>query len=153
MFLFLSLFFCFHLCLIETIYLLVGYNKAQFIIHCPESSTYKNEQVEHLKTVLKHLTNAKDEDILLSGVRKGSIIVIFLIKSDIIPQIRHLFISECHKILQRLNLNITKVLIDDEVIYTSGMLFTFFYSNSNNSKKRLPFLLSILFLLRQVAKD
>lgn len=102
------------------IYLLLGYTKVQFRMHCPESSIYTNEEVETIRNVLKTVTNAKDKDIILSGVKKGSIIAIFRIRSDFIPKLRQLFMSECHKMLQPLKHKILEVLIEDEVIYSSG---------------------------------
>lgn len=102
------------------IYLLLGYTKVQFRMHCPESSIYTNEEVETIRNVLKTVTNAKDKDIILSGVKKGSIIAIFMIRSDFIPKLRQLFMSECHKMLQPLKHKILEVLIEDEVIYSSG---------------------------------
>ena len=96
-------------------------------MHCPESFIYTNEEVKTIRNVLKSVTNAKDEDIILSGVKKGSVIVIFMIRSDFIPKLRQLFISECHKMLQPLKHKILEVVVADDVIYTSGKLFTFFY--------------------------
>lgn len=92
----------------------------QFRFYCPESSNYTNQDLETLRQILKNFTNAEDEDILLSGVKMGSIIVIFMIKTDVIPQIRKLFMSELSQMLQSLKYKIMEVVIEDEVIY-SGM--------------------------------
>ena len=117
-----SLFFkiCLLVIKMDIIYFLLGYTKVQFSIYCPESSNYTNEDLETLRQVLKNFTNAEDEDILLTGVKMGSIIVIFMIRTDVIPQIRKLFMSELYQMLQSLKYKIMEVVIEDEVIY-SGM--------------------------------
>lgn len=114
----------------DIIYFLLGYTKVQFRFHCPETSDYTNQDLEALRQVLKNFTNAEDEDILLFGVKSGSVIVIFMIRTDVIPQIRKLFMSELYQMLQSLKHKIIEVVMEDEVIYSGvyNLIYFLLYS-------------------------
>lgn len=83
--------------------------------------------------MLATLIHANHDDILVSGVKNGCVIVKMMIRNCLIPTLKALYTSEkkismtCQWMLKlSLKYKIIKVIIQDEVIYPPGMnLLTF----------------------------
>ena len=65
------------------------------------------------------LTNANYDDIIICEIRRGSVIVSFMIKNRLIPKLE----EKQHNIAVRLEQDVMKVKIQDNIIYESGMVF------------------------------
>ena len=64
-------------------------------------------------------TNANYDEIIICEIRRGSIIVSFMIKNRLIPKLQ----ENQHKIADSLKHDVMKVKIQDNIIYESGMGF------------------------------
>ena len=64
-------------------------------------------------------TEANYDEIIICEIRKGSVIVSFMIKNRLIPKLQ----ENQHKIADSLKHDVMKVKIKDTIIYESGMVF------------------------------
>lgn len=64
-------------------------------------------------------TNANYDEIIICEIRRGSVIVSFIIKNRLIPKLQ----ENQHKIANSLKHDVMKVKIKDTIIYESGMGF------------------------------
>ncbi|XP_065942955.1 uncharacterized protein [Magallana gigas] len=105
-----------------------GHTKVKYIINCPGVSKYPRSELEKLREMLANLIHANYDDILVSGVKTGCVIVTMMIRNCLIPKLRALYTSEkltltCHWMLKlSLKHKIMKVMIQDEVIYPPDTL-------------------------------
>lgn len=103
-----------------------GHTEVKYIINCPGVSEYRRSELEKLRLMLATLIHANYDDILVSGVKTGCVIVTMMIRNCLIPKLRALYTSEkltltCHWMLKlSLKHKIMKVMIQDEVIYPPG---------------------------------
>lgn len=103
-----------------------GHTKVKYIINCSGVSKYPRSELEKLREMLANLIQANYDDILVSGVKTGCVIVTMMIRNCLIPTLRALYTSEkltltCHWMLKlSLKHKIMKVMIQDEVIYPPG---------------------------------
>lgn len=96
-------------------------------MNCPDILSYSKTELKKLRGMLVIITNAQFGDILVSGVKTGCVIVTFMIRNCLIPTLRSLYKPEklAYQWMLKLPLKhkIMKVMIEDEVIYMSGMSF------------------------------
>lgn len=103
-----------------------GHTEVKYIINCPGVSEYRRSELEKLRLMLATLTHANYDDILVSGVKTGCVIVTMMIRNCLIPTLKALYTSEkltltCHRMLKlSLKHKIIKVMIQDEIIYPPG---------------------------------
>lgn len=103
-----------------------GHTEVKYIINCPGVSEYRRSELEKLRLMLATLIHANYDDILVSGVKTGCVIVTMMIRNCLIPTLRALYTPEkltliCHWMLKlSLKYEIIKVMIQDEVIYRLG---------------------------------
>ena len=97
-----------------------GYTKVQYFINVPNDSDYQKSDLENLRKTLVILLSANFNDVIVCGVKDGSVIVIFMISDYLIPRLMALFKSE-EKILQILKENIFKIMIQDDVVFSKGI--------------------------------
>lgn len=88
---------------------------------------YTRTELEKLRVMLATLLHAHYDDILVSGVKNGCVIVTFMLRNCLVPTLKTLYMSEkismtCQWMLKlSLKYKVMKVMIKDEVIYMSGM--------------------------------
>lgn len=105
---------------------LSGHTEVKYIINCPGVSEYRRSELEKLRLMLATLIRANYDDILVSGVKTGCVIVTMMIRNCLIPKLKALYTSEkltltCHWMLKlSLKHKIIKVMIQDEIIYPPG---------------------------------
>lgn len=103
-----------------------GHTEVKYIINCPGISDYQRSELEKLRLMLATLIHANYDDILVSGVKTGCVILTMMIRNCLIPTLKALYSSEkltltCHWMLKlSLKHKIIKVVIQDEVIYPPG---------------------------------
>lgn len=103
-----------------------GHTKVKYIINCPGVSEYRRSELEKLRLMLATLIHASYDDILVSGVKTGCVIVTMMIRKCLIPTLKALYTSEkltltSHWMLKMsLKHKIIKVMIQDEIIYPPG---------------------------------
>ncbi|XP_052702119.1 uncharacterized protein LOC128178800 isoform X2 [Crassostrea angulata] len=105
------------------------HTKAKYVINCPDISEYDLPELEKLRLMLATLIHANHDDILVSGVKNGCVIVTMMIRNCLIPTLKALYTSEkrinmtCQWMLKlSLKYKIIKVMIQDEVIYPPDIL-------------------------------
>lgn len=85
--------------------------------------------------MLASILQANYDDILVSGVKEGCVIVTFMIRNCLIPKLKAIYLSEkqnmtCQWMLKLpLKFKIMKIIIQDDVLYMSG--------NVSNEKKSI----------------
>lgn len=114
-----------------------GYTKVQYFINVPNVSDYQKSDLENLRKTLVILLSANYNDVIVCGVKDGSVIVIFMISDYLIPCLMASFKSE-EKISQLLKENIFKIMIQDDVVFTKGIFSNNFY---NMNAFKITFLL------------
>lgn len=83
-----------------------------------------------LRNILEVFTKGQYDDIIVAGVKNGCVIVTLMIRNCLIPKLRKLYTSEkrsmtCQWMLKfPLKYKILKVMIQDDLIYMSGMSFS-----------------------------
>lgn len=96
------------------------------VLNCPDVWSYSKRELNKLKAMLVKITHAQFDDILVSGVKSGCVIVTFKIRNCLIPTLRALYTP--HKMAYQwmlklpLKHKILKVMIEDELIYMSDVL-------------------------------
>nr|XP_022334764.1 uncharacterized protein LOC111131490 isoform X2 [Crassostrea virginica] len=104
------------------------HTKVFFIINCPKLSCYKIHELEKLRSMLASILQANYDDILVSGVKEGCVIVTFMIRNCLIPKLKAIYLSEkqnmtCQWMLKLpLKFKIMKIIIQDDVLYMSDLL-------------------------------
>ena len=71
-------------------------------------------------------TDAKYDEIMICGIKKGSVFVSFMIKDYLIPKLQSSILQENQKEISdclTLKHKVIKVVIQDDIIYKSGMSF------------------------------
>lgn len=71
-------------------------------------------------------TDAKYDEIMICGIKNGSVIVSFMIKDHLIPKLQSTILQKNKKELSdclTLKHKVIKVVIRDDIIYKSGMSF------------------------------
>ena len=76
--------------------------------------------------ILTSLTGAKYSDIIVNEVKRGSVHVTIMIRNYLVPKLQSLYMPEnltktCQRMSQDLRHQIIKVVIQEVVVYTSGM--------------------------------
>ena len=105
------------------------HTKVNFEINCPHLPSYSRAELEKLRTMLSILLRAQYDDVLVCGVKEGCVIVTFMIRNCLIPSLKDLYSSEkqymvCQCMLKlQFKFQIMKVVIEDDVVYMSGMYF------------------------------
>lgn len=104
-----------------------GHTKVIYVINCPDGSKYSRNELEKLRVMLATLLKAQFDDIIVSGIKKGCVIVTFMIRNCLISKLRELYTPEkrsmtCQWMLKLpLKYKVLKVIVQDETIYPSGM--------------------------------
>lgn len=98
-----------------------GYTKVQYFINVPNVSAYQKSDLENLRKILVILLSANYNDVIVCGVKNGCVIVIFMIRSNLISCLMALFKSD-ENIFRMLKQNIFKVMIQDDVVFSKGIL-------------------------------
>lgn len=87
-------------------------------------------ELEKLRSILEVFTKGQYDDIIVAGVKTGCVIVTLMIRNCLIPKLRKLYTSEkesmtCQWMLKLpLKYKLMKVMIQDDLIYMSGMSFS-----------------------------
>lgn len=71
-----------------------GHTEVKYIINCPGVSEYRRSELEKLRLMLATLIHANYDDILVSGVKTGCVIVTMMIRNCLIPTLKALYTSE-----------------------------------------------------------
>lgn len=114
------------------------HTKVKYIVNCPKMPDYTRTELEKLRVMLATLLHAHYDDILVSGVKNGCVIVTFMLRNCLVPTLKTLYTSEkismtCQWMLKlSLKYKVMKVMIKEEVIYMSGM---FLYNTYTSSTK------------------
>ena len=103
----------------------LGCTKVEYTIHCPDQSSYTQADLQKLRKTVAIWTEANYDDIIICEIRRGSVIVSFMIKNSLIPKLE----ENQHHIADSLKQDVMKVKIQDNIIYESGM--GFFLSTCN----------------------
>ena len=110
------------------------HTKVCYFINVPNLASFKKSDLEDLRTTIILLLNANYDEVIVSGVQEGSVIVIFMIKNCLISLLIGLFKSEKIK----LNQNIFKVMIQDDVVFSKGIFSNnILWKNINKMKMSL----------------
>ena len=110
------------------------YTKVRYFINVPNLASFNKSDLEKLRMIVILLLNANYDDVIVSGVQEGSVIVIFMIKNCLISLLIGLFKSEKIK----LNQNIFKVMIQDDVVFSKGIFSNnILWKNINKMKMSL----------------
>lgn len=105
------------------------HTKVKFVINCPRLPSYKRAELEKLRAMLATLLRAQYDDVLVCVVKEGCVIVTFMIRNCLIPSLKDLYSSGkqnmvCQWMLKlQFKYKIMKVVIEDDVVYMSGMSF------------------------------
>lgn len=102
-----------------------GHTKVIYVIKCPDISKYSRTELEKLQEIVSTLLNAQFADVIVSGMKNGCVIVTFMIRNCLISKLRALYTPEnrsmtCQRMFP-LKFKVLKVIIQDEIIYQSGM--------------------------------
>lgn len=104
------------------------HTRAVCVLNCPDIYSYSEKELKKLRAMLVNITDAQFDDILVTGVKTGCVIVTFMIRNCLIPKLRSLYTPEKLAYQWMLNLplkhKIVKVIIEDEVIYMSDISTT-----------------------------
>lgn len=116
-----------------------GHTKVKYFINCPGISDYPRSELENLRRMLATLIHANYDDIVVSGVKTGCVIVTMMIRNCLIPSLKALYTSEkltltCHWMLKlSLKYKIMKVVIKDDVLYPPGRSWVIINLPSSNT--------------------
>lgn len=102
----------------------LGCTKVEYTIHCRDKSSYTQAELQTLRKTVAIWTEANYDDIIICEIRRGSVIVSFMIKNSLIPKLE----ENQHNIADSLKQDVMKVKIQDNIIYESGM--GFFYQRA-----------------------
>lgn len=103
------------------------HTKVIYVINCPDMSKYSRTELEKLRVMLATLLNAQFDDVIVSGIKNGCVIVTFMIRNCLISKLRALYTPEkrsmtCQWMLKLpLKYKVLKVIVQDETIYPSGI--------------------------------
>lgn len=103
----------------------LDYTRVTYHIKVPNPSAFTYEDEKKLIQTLIWLTGAEFKDILVAGIREGSIIVSLLISNCLITTLKSLYNPEnisktCLKMAKRFNYEIIKVVIQEDVFDMPG---------------------------------
>lgn len=101
--------------------LFVDCKKVEYTINT-QNESYTHEHLRTIRETVGDLISAKYDDIIVTGVKEGSVLVTFMIKGRFIPKLRSLYTQRnrsttCATMFQRLKYEVMKVTIQDQVIY------------------------------------
>ncbi|XP_056021855.1 uncharacterized protein LOC125651212 [Ostrea edulis] len=104
---------------------LKDFEKVEFHIKCSDISKYNKADLEEFRKALSDILGVEADDMILVGIRKGSIILTFMIRSTFIPNLRTIFsdrkslksITYRVMLFRRLTHRVFKVTINGEVVY------------------------------------
>ncbi|XP_056021854.1 uncharacterized protein LOC125649231 isoform X2 [Ostrea edulis] len=106
------------------------HTRVVYLINCPNMSLYERSELETLRIMLSTLIHANYDDIIVSGVKNGCVVVTFMIRNCLIPSLRTLYLPSkrsmtCQWMLKLpLHYKTVKVMIEDDVIYMSDLLMS-----------------------------
>ena len=96
------------------------------MVNVPNVSLYSNSELEALQDTVATLLSAKYDDVIVRGVRNGCVIVIFMVRNYLIPNLRALYESKEKYLVQKmLKHKIFKVKIQDDVLYEEGIFLSY----------------------------
>nr|XP_022302696.1 uncharacterized protein LOC111110477 isoform X3 [Crassostrea virginica] len=95
-----------------------GCTRVEYTIHCPDQSSYTQADLQKLRETVAMWTNANYDEIIICEIRRGSVIVSFMIKNRLIPKLQ----ENQHKIADSLKHSVMKVKITDTIIDESEIL-------------------------------
>ncbi|XP_056021845.1 uncharacterized protein LOC125649228 isoform X2 [Ostrea edulis] len=107
---------------------LKGFQKVEYHIQCENINAYNKGDLDILHKSLAKVLGVKPDDMLLVGIRKGSIILTFMIRSAFIPNLRTILLDRkslkniTYRVMlfRRLTHRVFKVTINGEVVYEPG---------------------------------
>lgn len=108
-------------------FLFSDHTKVIYVINCPDISSYSRTELEKLQVIVATLLKAQFDDVIVSGVKNGCVIVTFMIRNYLISKLRAFYTPEkrsmtCQMMLKLpLKFKVLKVIVQDETIYPSGM--------------------------------
>lgn len=87
------------------------------------------------------LLRAKYDDVIVSGVKNGSVIVTFMIRNYLVPCLKELLKSEESIICQKMKeMKIFKVVIQDDIVYIRGICTLVKLSRVFRQNEKSPFM-------------
>lgn len=106
------------------------HTKVIYVINCPDLSKYSRTELEKLREMVATLLSAQLDDIIVSGIKNGCVIVTFMIRNCLISKLRALYTPEnrsmtCQRMFP-LKFKVLKVIVQDEAIFPSGLYICLF---------------------------
>lgn len=119
------------LCFFPLFYHVVSdHTKVQYFVNVPNVSSYSKSDLEILRDTIATLLGANYDDVIVSGVKKGCVIVIFMIRNYLIPHLRTLYKAKEGIVFQEmLEYKIFKVMIRGEVLYKKVLFLIVYWQN------------------------
>lgn len=100
------------------------HTKVQYFVNVPNVSLYSESDLEELLSAIATILSANYDDIIVSGVRNGCVIVTFMIRKYLIPHLRALYESKERNLFQKMSKHkVFKVMIREEILYKKGICF------------------------------
>lgn len=94
----------------------------QYFVNVPNVSVYSNSEIEDIQDTIATLLLANFDDVIVSGVRSGCVIITFMIRNYLIPHLRALYTSKEKILFQKMREHkIFKVMIQNDVLYKEGI--------------------------------
>jgi hypothetical protein len=107
-----------------------GFEKVEFHVRCTDINDYNKGELDTLHKSLATVlgTGVNPDDVILVGLREGSIILTFMIRSAFIPNLRTMLSDRrslkniTHRVMlfRRLTHKVFKVTINGDVFYEPG---------------------------------
>ncbi|XP_078320386.1 uncharacterized protein LOC111116379 [Crassostrea virginica] len=115
------------------------HTEVKYFINVPNVASYQTSNLEDLRETLVILLFASYDDVIVSGVENGCVIVTFMMRNYLIPCLKALFKSEERIIFQKiLEMKIFKVIIQDDIVYIKDRLLDERKSELGQCLKTLP---------------
>nr|XP_022305084.1 uncharacterized protein LOC111112077 [Crassostrea virginica]XP_022305085.1 uncharacterized protein LOC111112077 [Crassostrea virginica] len=101
------------------------HTKVQYFVNVPNVSLYSESDLEELRSTIVTLLSTNYDDIIVSGVRNGCVIVTFMIRKYLIPHLRALYESKERNLFQKMSKHkVFKVMIREEIVYKKDWQIT-----------------------------
>ena len=129
------------MCLLPYFFMLFSdHTEVKYFINVPNVASYQTSNLEDLRETLVILLFANYDDVIVSGVENGCVIVTFMMRNYLIPCLKALFKSEERIIFQKiLEMKIFKVIIQDDIVYIKGKV-----KYTNTDKNEIPIFIILI---------
>lgn len=122
---------------LKNILCFTDHKKVQYVIDCPNISSYRRSELERLRDMLSTLIQAQFDDVIVAGIEEGCVIVTFMIRKCLIQNLRSFYSDKtstkymAYRWMMKLPLRykVVKVIIEEEIVYTGEVLCLFLFEN------------------------